>query len=294
MLRLGWFSTGRGPGSRNLLRSVMDRKISGDLDVEISFVFCNWSNEEEDNPRREQRKEFFDMVEGYGIPLVTVSWKEFMPELRESDEAAWRIEYGKALRASVEPYGFDLGILAGYMLWMDDDTCREFDMLNLHPALPDGPKGTWQEVIWTLIRERADRQGAMMHLCTEEWDRGAAITYCGFPIRGEEYDPLWKELDELLENESIDDIERERRLDLPLFKKIREDGAARELPLICETIAAFADGRVSIVDKRLVVDGKVLDRAYDLSDMVDASLEGQRCPTNTIRPRSWGCSRTGC
>jgi len=272
----------------------MDRKISGDLDVEISFVFCNWSNEEEDNPRREQRKEFFDMVEGYGIPLVTVSWKEFMPELRESDEAAWRIEYGKALRASVEPYGFDLGILAGYMLWMDDDTCREFDMLNLHPALPDGPKGTWQEVIWTLIRERADRQGAMMHLCTEEWDRGAAITYCGFPIRGEEYDPLWKELDGLLENESIDDIEMEHRLDLPLFKKIREDGAARELPLICETIAAFADGRVSIVDKRLVVDGKVLDRAYDLSDMVDASLEGQRCLTSTIRPRSWGCSRTGC
>ena len=165
MLRLGWFSTGRGPGSRNLLRSVMDRKISGDLDVEISFVFCNWSNEEEDNPRREQRKEFFDMVEGYGIPLVTVSWKEFMPELRENDEAAWRVEYGKALRASVEPYGFDLGILAGYMLWMDDETCREFDMLNLHPALPDGPKGTWQEVIWTLIKERAGRQGAMMHLC---------------------------------------------------------------------------------------------------------------------------------
>ena len=73
MLRLGWFSTGRGPGSRNLLKAVMDRKLAGDLDVEIAFVFCNWSNEEADNPKREQRQMFFDMVEGYGIPLVTAA-----------------------------------------------------------------------------------------------------------------------------------------------------------------------------------------------------------------------------
>ena len=34
MLRLGWFSTGRGPGSRNLLKSVMDKKADGTLDIE--------------------------------------------------------------------------------------------------------------------------------------------------------------------------------------------------------------------------------------------------------------------
>ncbi len=273
MLRLGWFSTGRGPGSRNLLKAVMDRKLAGELDVEISFVFCNWSNEEEDNPKREQRQMFFDMVEGYGIPLVTASWKEFEPELRESDEAAWRVAYGRVLRESVAPYPFDLGILAGYMLWMDDETCEAFDMLNLHPALPDGPKGTWQEVIWQLISERADRQGIMMHVCTEEWDRGAAITYCGFPIRGEGYDDLWNDMGDKLKSDCLESIKASEGQDEPLFKRIREDGMKRELPLITETIAAFADGRIRIVDKKPVTSDGSLNGPYDLSEMVDKVLE---------------------
>ena len=89
MLKLGWFSTGRGPGSRNLLRTVMEEKEKG-LDIEISFVFCNWDNDEEPNPKREQREMFFDMVKGYGIPLITKSWKKFRPDLWDTDQKAWR------------------------------------------------------------------------------------------------------------------------------------------------------------------------------------------------------------
>ena len=272
MLKLGWFSTGRGPGSRNLLRAVMDEKEKNGLDIEIAFVFCNWDNEEDPNPRREQRQMFFDMVKGYGIPLITKSWKTFRPDLWGSDEKEWRDEYGKELRRLTKPYGIDLGILAGYMLWMDDETCMEYDMLNLHPALPDGPKGTWQEVIWQLIREGADRQGAMLHLCTPEWDRGAPLTYCGFSLRGEEYDPLWEDLNRKLEDSTLEDIARTEGVDEPLFKKIREDGAKRELPLIVETIRSFADGRVRIEDKKLIVGGKKLDTAFDLSEEVDRSI----------------------
>ena len=272
MLKLGWFSTGRGPGSRNLLKAVMDEKEKNGLDVEISFVFCNWDNTEEPNPRREQREMFFDMVKGYGIPLITKSWKTFRPDLWDTDEKEWRDEYGKELRRLTRDYDIDLGILAGYMLWMDDETCREYDMLNLHPALPDGPKGTWQEVIWQLIREDADRQGAMLHLCTPEWDRGAPLTYCGFSLRGGDYDKLWENLYAKLEESTLEDIAKTEGVEEPLFKRIRADGAKRELPLIVETIRSFADGRVRIENKQLVADGKKLDSAFDLSAEVDRSI----------------------
>ena len=112
-----------------------------------------------------------------------------------------------------------------------------------------------------------------MHICTKEWDRGAALTYCGFPIRGGEYDRLWEDMEKKLETSTLEEIKRSEGEDEPLFKKIREDGARRELPLIVATIKAFADGDVSIVGKRLVSKGSPLDGPYDLSEQVDASLE---------------------
>ena len=272
MLRLGWFSTGRGPGSRNLLKAVMDKKEQGELDIEISFVFCNWDNDEDANPKKEQREMFFDMVRGYGIPLITKSWRKFRPDLWDTDQKAWRDEYGKELRALTSSYDMDLGILAGYMLWMDDETCEQYDMLNLHPALPDGPKGTWQEVIWQLIRENADEQGAMLHICTPEWDRGAPLTFCRFPIRGAGYDELWADMEKKVSESGLEAVIANEGANEPLFKKIREDGAKRELPLIVETIRKFADGVVCIKDKQLVVNGNKIESAFDISENVDGSL----------------------
>lgn len=271
MLRLGWFSSGRGPGSRNLLKAVMDERGNG-LSADIGFVFCNWDNTEDPNPRKAERDMFFDMVRGYGIPLVTLSWKRFMPELRAEDEAGWRDAYGKEMRRLLEPYGFDLGILAGYMLWVDDVTCGEYDLLNLHPALPDGPKGTWQEVIWKLIEDGAEEQGAMMHVCTPDWDRGAAVTYCGFPIRGPGYDGLWADIREKLTRMPLREIAEREGTEEPLFRRIREEGAKRELPLIVSTIRSFADGTLSIKDKTPYGRGGRLDGPFDLSKEVDGRI----------------------
>ncbi|MDD3398122.1 MAG: formyltransferase family protein [Candidatus Methanomethylophilaceae archaeon] len=273
MMRLGWFSTGRGAGSRNLLRTVMDHKSKGKLDVELAFVFCNWDNQEEDNPRREQREEFFQMVRSYGIPLVTLSWKKFRAELLDSDPESWRNEYGKEMRRLLEPYDFDLGILAGYMLWVDDETCQTYDLMNLHPALPDGPKGTWQEVIWELIESGAEEQGTMMHLCTPEWDRGAALTYCRFPLRGSGFDRLWENMDQKLQNETLQSIKENEGTEEPLFKRIRTEGFRRELPLVVYSIKLFAEGVVRIEDQSLYAGDRKLDGPYDLSRQIDRSLE---------------------
>ena len=273
MLKLGWFSSGRGPGSRNLLKSVMDEKLNHSLNVEIQFIFCNWDNAEDNNPKKEEREKFFAMADEYGIPLVTLSWKTFKPELRTKDEERWRELYGKEMRHLISEYDFDLGILAGYMLWVDDETCEQFDLLNLHPALPDGPKGTWQEVIWELISKDAKEQGAMMHMCTRDWDRGDAISYCGFSIRGHGYDELWENMSKKLTEKSLRDIIKEEDVNEPLFKKIREDGAKRELPLVVSTIRQFADGNIMIKNKQLYSDGHPLDGAFDVSEDVNRTVK---------------------
>jgi len=250
----------------------MDEKANGRLNADIMFVFCNWDNTEEPNPKREERRKFFDLVGSYGIPLVTLSWKTFMPELKAEDEVRWRNEYGKEMRRLLSKYKFDLGILAGYMLWVDDATCEDYDLLNLHPALPDGPKGTWQEVIWNLIENNADRQGAMMHICTPDWDRGAAISFCGFPIRGGDYDELWKRMDAKLASSPLKEIIEKEGDSEPLFKRIREDGAKRELPLVVSTIKQFAEGNIVMTDKQLFRNGVRLNGPFDVSEDVDRSV----------------------
>ena len=67
----------------------------------------------------------------------------------------WRASYDQEVIARLEPYGFDLAMLAGYMLVASDALCQRFDLLNLHPAAPGGPKGIWQDVIWELIGQGA-------------------------------------------------------------------------------------------------------------------------------------------
>ncbi|MDR0791017.1 MAG: phosphoribosylglycinamide formyltransferase [Methanomassiliicoccaceae archaeon] len=275
MLRLGWFSTGRGPGSRDLLRTVMEKKAAGILNVNIEFVFCNWDNKEEPNPKKEQREMFFDMIKNYGIPLVPLSWKTFRPDLWGSDQVRWRDEYGKEMRELLSKYDFDVGVLAGYMLWVDDETCVTYDLINLHPALPNGPKGTWQEVIWQLIREDATEHGIMIHLCTKEWDRGSALTYCGFSIRGEGYDDLWNNMYEKLKTKTLEQIKAEEGEKEPLFAMIRKNGAKRELPLIVSTIKQFADGNLKMKEQRAYHKGELLDGPFDLSDDVNRSADGE-------------------
>ena len=273
MLRLGWFSTGRGQGSRDLLRTVMEKKDPGILDVNIEFVFCNWDNTEEPNSRKEQREQFFDMVRGYGIPLVTLSWKKFRPDICDAGER--RDMYGKEMRRLLSKYTFDIGVLAGYMLWVDDETCVTYNLINLHPALPDGPKGTWQEVIWQLIANDEKEQGIMIHLCTKEWDRGAALTYCGFPIRGAGYDGLWNDMHDKLKTKTLDRIKEEEGENEPLFAMIRNNGAKRELPLIVSTIGQFSQNKMKMVSQRPYYNGVPLDAPFDLSGEVDRSIDGE-------------------
>ena len=134
------------------------------------------------------------------------------------------------------------------MLILGGEMCRRYPFLNLHPALPDGPIGTWQEVIWELIQTRADRTGAMIHLATEQVDRGPVVSFCTVPLRGECFDPLW----DGLEQADLPRVKAEQGDDFPLFRAIRAAEYRREPYLLLETLRAAADGQLPTAPNALL------------------------------------------
>ncbi len=257
--RLGWFSTGRDKAARDLL-TVAQRGIAlGEIKAEITFVFSN-------RQRGETRESdlFIELVKSYGLPLVSFSSKDFNTnQPRLSSE--WRLAYDREVMKRLKGFDADLSALAGYMLIVGAEMCQKYNMINLHPAAPGGPKGTWQEVIWQLIESKAETTGVMMHLVTPELDEGPPATYCTFSIRGKPFDRYWREI----EGQSVDEIKRAQGESNKLFKTIRRHGLAREFPLIIATLKAFSRGKVRI-DKGKVVgaDGRPI-KGYNLTEEID-------------------------
>ncbi len=266
MLTLGWFSTARGPTSRQLLAAAQDEIAAGRLQARINVVFCN--REPGEDP---QTDAFLEQVRGYGLPLVCLSYSRYrrergLPLARKGAPLpAWRHDYDREVMRLLEPYAFDLGVLAGYMLINTDMMCNRYDMLNLHPAAPGGPAGMWQDVIWELIESRAQKSGVMMHLATPELDAGPPVTFCSYPIRGDAFEERWREI----ESRRVAEVRAAEGEEHALFKEIRRHGVARELPLVVETLRALADGHVHLRDKRLLdADGRHI-QGYDLTDDVE-------------------------
>jgi len=272
MYQLGWFSTGRGKGSRGLLKAVQDSIKSGELEAEIAFVFCS-----RDYGETEATDVFLKMVEDYHIPLITFSYQKYKHESvsistgRKETLPSWRLGYDREIMSRLHSFQPDLCVLAGYMLIVGKEMCRKYDMLNLHPAAPGGPAGTWQEVIWQLIKTEAKETGAMMHLVTPELDKGPVVTYGTFPIRGNPFDKYWHEIEEF----SFDRIKREQGEENLLFKAIRRYGVVRELPLITATIKAFSQGKVRVTPDKQVIDaGGNRLKGYNLTDEINKKVSG--------------------
>ena len=260
MYKLGWFSTGRGGGSRALLTRMHDEIEKGNVKAKIEFVFC--SREPGDAEGSDQ---FIKLVKSYRLPLVCLSSKRFKTKAGEYLSPQWRLEYDREIMRRIKGYSPDLCVLAGYMLVVGPEMCQRYNMINLHPAAPGGPKGTWQEVIWKLIESKASETGVMMHLVTPELDEGPPVTYCKFTIRGELFDKHW----EAIKGLTVKEVKAREGENNPLFKLIRQEGMKRELPLVVTTVKAFSEGQVRI-EKGRVVDskGKIV-KGYSLTKEID-------------------------
>ncbi len=273
-LRVGWFSTARTPGgsSAKLLRAALDA-IERGMDSRIEFVFSN-----RDPGEHESTDQFFEIVRAAGIPLVTLSNTKFRHRVggRRSRDGEplpeYRREYDAAVAALIAPFDFDLGVLAGYMLITTDVLCNRYPLLNLHPAAPGGPIGTWQNVIWQLIERKATESGVQWQLVTTDLDKGPVVTHCRYSLRGGQLDTLWAEQSRRPMAEL-----REEGESTPLFQAIRALGVVREVPLLVETLGVFARGGLRLragddVPFWVADRGDRPIQGYDLTQAVEHSL----------------------
>jgi folate-dependent phosphoribosylglycinamide formyltransferase PurN len=242
MLNIGWFSTGRGEGSRGLLNFVQQRLAETDVDAHINFVFSNRERGE-----AEGSDEFFRLVDGYNIPLITHSSTQFRKRIN-GRFSAHREEFDLEVMSQLSGLEADICVLAGYMLIVSNKMCRRYPLLNLHPALPDGPKGTWQEVVWELIETEAKKTGAMIHLATENVDRGPVVSYVTVPTTGPIFDRHW----ELLRGEDMESVKKNEGEDFPLFQAIRREQYKREPYLLFETLRAVSQGEIKISEGQVL------------------------------------------
>ena len=268
--KLGWFSTGRDKAARDLLQAVQSGIKSGEIKAKIAFVFCNRKLGES-----AESDLFLKLVEHYHIPLICFSYQNFSTKTPIINQAGnlppWRLDYDREVMNRLSDFHPDLCVLAGYMLITSAKMCRRYNMVNLHPAAPGGPIGTWQEVIWQLIDSKAQKTGALMNLVTPELDKGPVVAYCTFPIGGEPFDRYWDEI----ERYTLSEVKKKEGANNPLFKLIRRYGMAREFPLIISTLKAFSQGKIKItVEKRAAdADGSVI-KGYNLTDEINEQVGG--------------------
>jgi len=206
MLRIGLMSSGRGEGSLNLIKSI--NELTKKIPVNIEFIFCNREHGEHSGSDK-----FLEEINTYDVPIITISSKKF----RKNNERSYENE----ILNQLSKYNFDLIFLVGYML-ITKKIHNKYATYNLHPALPNGPKGKWDEVINDLIDAKCNKSGLMIHKVIDEIDSGKCLTFCSFEI-----------------NYSTSNIEKQ-------FLNIRKQIIGLESRFICKTLEMLSINKLKL------------------------------------------------
>lgn len=190
------------------------------------------------------------------------------PERRAHDESLWR---------NISPYRCTTHFLVGYMRFATSALLDKARFVNLHPATPSGPVGKWEDVVWSLIRDKATETGGMLHIATKELDRGPVISYyrVTIPTDDDELAPLWLRLREKQRERTLEDIARDEGIHEPLFAAIRKRQFEREAPLLIVTLRRLLDGTLRIVEGGVIMDNTFARNGVCLNDEVQALLRQQ-------------------
>jgi phosphoribosylglycinamide formyltransferase-1 len=275
MLRLGWFSSGRDEVARTALEAVLRTSRAGEPEVSVSVAFCNYEEiEEPGRPDAAERERFYQLLRSYDVPVVALSWKRFRSEMRGADREHWRAAYGAAVRERLAAHPFDVGLVAGYSQPIDEDTCALLSLLALQPTPPKDAGGTRAEAIWKAITTRALDYGLTIRTCGAGDEPDRTATFCNFSLRTPEYLTIWHEMDEGLGRRSVDLLDKAEMESMPLFRRIERDVDARVEPLVVQTVALLAAGKLRIDKGKLYEGDRPLSRPYDLTDAVERAAAG--------------------
>ena len=260
MLKIGWFSTGNGKGSLGFIKFFLDYVKENSLDISLEYVFCN-----RDYNESEGSNEFLDFLKSNNIKTITFSSTKFLENSTSKTFSECRTEYDIKVQELISNYDTDIIIMAGYMLILSPFLCNNFNFINLHPALPNGPKGTWTEVIKQLICNNASESGLNVHIVNEKLDDGASLGYCRFSIKHNMKNE-WNEYNKLVNSISSIDFEN-----LTLFNSIRNKILDRERILLLLVINDFVNNKEKLLylynDKQ-----KSSYKTIDFSKEVEGSL----------------------
>lgn len=244
-----------------MFEAVRDAIADGSLDAEFAYVFSN--RDPGEDPVTDA---FFELVRSESIPLLTLSSvasrKAMGGERSRPGEPlpAWREAYDTEVAALVDQHPADLGVLAGYMLIFTARFADTHPLVNLHPALPGGPVGTYVEVIRELIRSEASESGVMLNVASPEVDMGPVVAFARYSIRGLRFDALW---DRLPANATDDILNASALADA-----IRTEQVRHESPFLVSALSAMATGVIEVAAGRI----SVLDAPLDLTAAVEGRL----------------------
>tara|TARA_B110000438_G_scaffold67348_1_gene67748 strand:- start:2073 stop:2834 length:762 start_codon:yes stop_codon:yes gene_type:complete len=232
-IKVGWLSTGNGSGSLGLLKKGIELTKKNNL--EINYIFINRELGE-----KEGSNKFINYALKNNIEIISFSSKKF----KNKNNLKWkdlRYKFDQEVLKKISGNNVDFIISAGYML-ISPVICNHYKIINLHPALPNGPNGTWKNVIKELILNKNYNSGISTHIMTKDLDEGPNISYCKFNIYDTEFKKYWEEF-------KTSDISIEKTV---LFNAIRQKILIYERELLSVTLLKISQRSIDINKDTLV------------------------------------------
>ncbi len=284
-----------------LLRALDNAIESNLIQAEVPCVLCNVSEKTSDEKVAARIAAVRKLK--HLNTLMFFPSREFRPGLREQAKkesralgrdsellTRWRLEHDRAL-LTLLPKSVDIWLSLGYMQIIGVELLKALDILNLHPAIPHiGPIGMWPKV----MEEQAERPvryllavpserlakeipqimnisylkaGGMLHIASEQTDRGPVIAWYEFALASERLTALWIKVTELVRGKGLEFAKKE-----PLWKEllseIRREQFRGETPLLILTLERLSRGLWEIREKTLYIEGEPYLHGYCLNQEI--------------------------